>query len=99
MKDKDIDVVTRVRKNTKEVPHCEFRCCSIKRSLVETVFDELKNLCQLSIPGTVHYRTSPSTSWRASWRTAFLRSSLALQYGTRETPGRELTPFDIQNSG
>ena len=48
MKDKGIDVVTRVRKNMKEVMHSEFdRMLLRKRSLVETVFDELKNLCQI----------------------------------------------------
>ncbi len=48
MKDKNIDVVTRVRKNMKEVVHCEFDQALLrKRSLVETVFDELKNLCQI----------------------------------------------------
>lgn len=48
MKDKNIDVVTRVRKNMKEVVHSEFdRALLRKRSLVETVFDELKNLCQI----------------------------------------------------
>ena len=48
MKDKGIDVVTRVRKNMKEVVHSEFDQALLrKRSLVETVFDELKNLCQI----------------------------------------------------
>lgn len=48
MKDKGIDLVTRVRKNMKEVMHCEFdKVLLRKRSLVETVFDELKNQCQI----------------------------------------------------
>ena len=48
MKDFGLDVVTRVRKNMKEVMHCEFDQALLrKRSLVETVFDELKNLCQI----------------------------------------------------
>ena len=48
MKDKGIDLVTRVRKNMKEVVHSEFDQVLLrKRSLVETVFDELKNLCQI----------------------------------------------------
>jgi len=48
MKDKGIDLVTRVRKNMKEVMHSEFDQALLrKRSLVETVFDELKNLCQI----------------------------------------------------
>lgn len=48
MKDKGIDVVTRVRKNMKKVLHSEFDQALLrKRSLVETVFDELKNLCQI----------------------------------------------------
>ncbi|WP_349283072.1 transposase [Polaromonas hydrogenivorans] len=48
MKDKGIDLVTRVRKNMKAVVHSEFDQVLLrKRSLVETVFDELKNLCQI----------------------------------------------------
>lgn len=48
MKDKGIDIVTRVRKNMKEVVHSDFdRALLRKRALVETVFDELKNLCQI----------------------------------------------------
>jgi len=48
MKDKGVDIVTRVRKNMKEVIHSEFDQALLrKRSLVETVFDELKNLCQI----------------------------------------------------
>ncbi|ABM39386.1 IS982 family transposase [Polaromonas naphthalenivorans] len=48
MKDKGIEVVTRVRKNMKEVVHSGFDQALLrKRSLVETVFDELKNLCQI----------------------------------------------------
>lgn len=48
MKDKGIDIVTRVRKNMKAVVHSEFDQALLrKRSLVETVFDELKNLCQI----------------------------------------------------
>ena len=48
MKDKGIDIVTRVHKNMKEVVHSEFDQALLrKRALVETVFDELKNLCQI----------------------------------------------------
>lgn len=48
MKNKGIDLVTRVRKNMKEVIHSDFDQALLrKRSLVETVFDELKNLCQI----------------------------------------------------
>jgi len=48
MKDKGVDIVTRVRKNMKEVVHSDFDQALLrKRSLVETVFDELKNLCQI----------------------------------------------------
>ena len=48
MKDMGINLVTRVRKNMKEVVHSEFDQVLLrKRSLVETVFDELKNLCQI----------------------------------------------------
>ena len=48
MKDQDIDVVTRVHKNMKKIVHSEFdRVLLRKRSLVKTVFIELKNLCQI----------------------------------------------------
>ena len=48
MKDFGLDVTTRVRKNMKEVVHSEFDQALLrKRSLVETVFYELKNLCQI----------------------------------------------------
>lgn len=48
MKDKGVDLVTRVRKNMKAVEHSDFdKVLLRKRSLVETVFDELKNLCQI----------------------------------------------------
>ena len=48
MKGKGIDVVTRVRKNMKKIVHSEFDwMLPRKRSLLETVFDELKNLCQI----------------------------------------------------
>ena len=48
MKNKGLDVVTRVRKNMKEVVHSRFDQALLrKRSLVEIVFDELKNLCQI----------------------------------------------------
>jgi transposase len=48
MKDKGIELVTRVRKNMKAVELSDFdRALLGKRSLVETVFDELKNLCQI----------------------------------------------------
>ena len=50
-KDKNIDVVTRVRNSMLEVMHSEFEQALLrKRSLVETVFDELKNLCQIEHP-------------------------------------------------
>lgn len=48
MKDQGIEVVTRVRKGMLEVMYSDFdRALLCKRSLVETVFDELKNLCQI----------------------------------------------------
>ena len=48
MKDKGIKLVTRVHKNMKEVVHFEFDEALLrKRSLVQTVFDELKSLCQI----------------------------------------------------
>ena len=48
MKDKGLNVVTRVRKNMKEVVHSGFDQALLrKRALVETVFGELKNLSQI----------------------------------------------------
>lgn len=43
-----IDLVTKVRRNMKPVPRSVFDKAMLKqRSLVETVFDQLKNLCQI----------------------------------------------------
>jgi len=43
-----IDLVTKVRKNMKPIPHSGFDQVRLKkRSLIETVIDELKNLCQI----------------------------------------------------
>jgi hypothetical protein len=48
MKDKGIDLVTRVRKSMLEVVHSQFDQALLRKHfLVETVFDELKNLCQI----------------------------------------------------
>lgn len=48
MKDFGVDIVTKVCKNMKKVVHSDFdRALLRKRALVETVFDELKNLCQI----------------------------------------------------
>jgi transposase len=46
--DKGIQLVTTLKKNMKPVPRTDFeRAILRRRSLVETVFDELKNLCQI----------------------------------------------------
>lgn len=43
-----IDLITKVRRNMKSVTHSDFdKAVLCQRSLVETVFDELKNLCQI----------------------------------------------------
>jgi transposase len=43
-----VDLITKVRRNMKPVQHSPFDAAVLKqRSLVETVFDELKNLCQI----------------------------------------------------
>ena len=48
VKDKGLDVVMRVRKNMKAVIHSGFdQALLCKHSLVETIFDELKNLSQI----------------------------------------------------
>lgn len=48
LRERRIDLVTKVRKNMKPVPLSDFdRAMLRQRSLVETVFDELKNLCQI----------------------------------------------------
>jgi len=82
MKDKGIDLVTRVRKNMKKVVHSEFDQALLRqRSLVETVFDELKNLCQIEhtrhrslsnfavnlMAGIVAYCLSPAKPHIAVW--------------------------------
>lgn len=46
--EKDIELITKMRKNMKPIEHKPFDHAVLKRrSLVETVFDELKNLCQI----------------------------------------------------
>lgn len=48
LKEKRIAFITRVRRNMKSVEHTEFDNALLrKRSLVETVFGQLKNLCQI----------------------------------------------------
>lgn len=43
-----IELITKVRKNMKPVAHSAFDQAILKRrSLIETVIDELKNLCQI----------------------------------------------------
>ncbi|EFL91189.1 putative transposase [Candidatus Regiella insecticola LSR1] len=48
LKEKGIAFITRVRRNMKPLEHTEFDNAILrKRSLVETVFDQLKNMCQI----------------------------------------------------
>ena len=48
MRARHINFITKVRKNMKPVQHTPFDQALLKRrSLIETVFDELKNLCQI----------------------------------------------------
>lgn len=43
-----INLITKVRRNMKKVKHTDFgKAVLSKRSVIETVFDELKNLCQI----------------------------------------------------
>lgn len=43
-----VDLITKVRKNMQPVAHSAFDQAVLKRrSLIETVIDELKNLCQI----------------------------------------------------
>ncbi len=43
-----LDLVTKVRRNMKPIAHTDFDQAMLRqRSLIETVFDELKNLCQI----------------------------------------------------
>jgi transposase len=44
----DIQIITTLKKNMKPVPRTDFEKAILRRrSLIETVFDELKNLCQI----------------------------------------------------
>jgi len=48
LKEKGVTLITRVRRNMKPVEHSEFDNAILrKRSLIETVFDQLKNMCQI----------------------------------------------------
>lgn len=49
LKDMGINLITKVRRNMKKVKHTDFEKAVLsKRSVIETVFDELKNLCQIA---------------------------------------------------
>lgn len=46
--EQDLKIVTSLKKNMKPVPRTDFEKAILRRrSLIETVFDELKNLCQI----------------------------------------------------
>lgn len=48
LKNKGVELITKVRKNMKTLTHSLFDQAVLRqRSLIETVFDELKNLCQI----------------------------------------------------
>jgi transposase len=48
LKNKGVELITKVRKNMKPMTHSAFDQAILrKRSLIETVFDELKNLCHI----------------------------------------------------
>ncbi len=48
LKDMEINLITKVRRNMKKVKHTDFEKAVLsKRAVIETVFDELKNLCQI----------------------------------------------------
>lgn len=48
LKDMGINLITKVRRNMKKVKHTDFEKAVLsKRAVIETVFDELKNLCQI----------------------------------------------------
>jgi transposase len=48
LREKGIELITKVRRNMKAVTHSAFDLAVLKqRSLIETVFDQLKNLCQI----------------------------------------------------
>lgn len=48
LKEKGVELITRQRRNMKSVPHSDFDKAVLRhRSVIETVFDELKNLCQI----------------------------------------------------
>jgi len=60
-----VRLVTTRKKNMKPVALTAFEKALLKRhSLIETVFDELKNLCQIEL-GTAPAATS--SSWPTSW--------------------------------
>lgn len=48
LSDNGVKLITKVKKNMKPVEHTDFeKTILCRRSLIETVFDELKNLCQV----------------------------------------------------
>ena len=58
----DIHLVTKIKKNMKNsLMNLYDKLMLRKRSVIETVNDELKNVCQLSIPDTAPSTTLPQT--------------------------------------
>lgn len=101
MKDKGIDVITRVRKNMKEVMHSGFDQALLRKcSLVETDFDEFKHLCQIK-----HTRHCSPMNFAVNLMAGIVAYCLQpvkpahCSVGLSGSPGYELTPFVIQNSG
>ena len=73
----DIHLVTRIKKNMKNSRmSLHDKILLRKHSLIETVNDELKNVCQIEHTGTGPWTTSPPTCLRGSLHTTCFPKSL-----------------------
>ncbi|PCS22272.1 hypothetical protein BTN49_2001 [Candidatus Enterovibrio escicola] len=74
--DKGVTLITGVKKNMKpKVMKFWSRLMLRKRFIIETVFDQLKNISTSSILGTVVVSASRSTCWQGSSRIHFNQKS------------------------
>ena len=75
----DIHLVTKLKKNMKNsLMNLHDKILLRKRALVETVNDELKNLCQIEHTKAQVHTTSPQTWLQDSFRTAFCQKKPSL---------------------
>ena len=92
----DIHLITRIRKNMKNsLMHLRDKILLRKRSLIETVNDELKTIVQINTPATGASEDLPRISWQPWQHTVSYPKSLRLISKSSKEKGELLRP----NSG